>query len=96
MWSVLCDLRRVLCTMGGAQCIMGERYVIWLRYDKSYRIIDFIEFISTAQEVKFSIQDFFSKCEQIRIFLWIWPHLLKNSLMENFIFCAVFTTAYRL
>ena len=21
--------------------------------------------------------------------LWIWPHLLKKSLMENFIFCAV-------
>ena len=21
--------------------------------------------------------------------LWIWPHLLKKSLMENFIFCAL-------
>ena len=43
----------------------------------------------TAQKMKFSINDFFSKCEQIRIFLQICSHLLKKSLMENFIFCAV-------
>ena len=34
-------------------------------------------------------EDFFSKCDQIRRKLWIWLHLLKKSLMENFIFCAV-------
>ena len=39
--------------------------------------------------MKFSIEDFFSKCDQIRNFLWIWSHLLKKSLMENFIFNAV-------
>ena len=39
--------------------------------------------------MKFSINDFFSKCDQIRSFLRIWLHLLKKSLMENFIFCAV-------
>ena len=38
--------------------------------------------------MKFSIRDFFSKYDQIRSFLWIWSHLLKKSLMENFIFCA--------
>ena len=43
----------------------------------------------TAQEMKFSIKDFFSKCDQIRRKLRIWSHLLKKSLMENFIFCAV-------
>ena len=43
----------------------------------------------TAQIMKFSIKDFFSKCEQIRSFLRICSHLLKKSLMENFIFCAV-------
>ena len=42
----------------------------------------------TAQKMKFSIQDFFSKCDQIRSFLRIWSHLLKKSLMNNFIFCA--------
>ena len=39
----------------------------------------------TPQKMKFSITDFFSKCDQIRI----WSHLLKKSLMENFVFCAV-------
>ena len=43
----------------------------------------------TAQKMKFSIKDFFSKCDQIRSFLRIWSHLLKKSLMENFTFCAV-------
>ena len=38
----------------------------------------------------FSIKDFFSKCDQIRSFLLIWSHLLKKSLMENFIFfCSI-------
>ena len=41
--------------------------------------------------MKFSIKDFFSKCDQIRSFLWIWSTLLEKSLMEKFIFCAVFT-----
>ena len=39
--------------------------------------------------MKFSIKDFFGKCDQIRRKLWISSHLLKKSLMENFIFCAV-------
>ena len=43
----------------------------------------------TAQKMKFSIKDFFSKCDQIRKKLQIWSHLLKKSLMGNFIFCAV-------
>ena len=43
----------------------------------------------TAQKMKFSIKDFFSKCDQIRSFLRIWSHSLKKSLMGNFIFCAV-------
>ena len=43
----------------------------------------------TVQKMKFSIKDFFSKCEQIRRKLRIWSHLLKKYLMENFIFCTV-------
>ena len=31
---------------------------------------------------------FFSKCDQILIFMWIWSHLLKKSLMENFFMCS--------
>ena len=36
----------------------------------------------TAQKMKFSINDFFSKCDQI-------PRLLKKSLIEFFVFCPV-------
>ena len=36
--------------------------------------------------MKFSIKDFFSKCDQIK--LRIWSHLPKKPLMENFIFGA--------
>ena len=39
--------------------------------------------------MKFSIKDFFSKCDQIRRKLRIWSHLQQKPLMENFIFCAV-------
>ena len=46
----------------------------------------------TPQKMKFSIKDFFSKCDQARRKLRIWSHLLKKSLMENFIFCAVYPT----
>ena len=36
--------------------------------------------------MKFSVKGFFSKCDQIRRELRIWSHLLKKSLMKNFIF----------
>ena len=42
--------------------------------------------------MKFSIKDLFSKCDQICSFQRIWSPLLKKSLMENFIFCAVTNT----
>ena len=45
--------------------------------------------IATAQKMKFSIKYFFSKCDQIRWEIKTWSHLLKKSLMENFILCAV-------
>ena len=40
-------------------------------------------------KMKFSIKDFFSKCDQIHWKLRIWSHLLEKSLIENIIFCAV-------
>ena len=39
--------------------------------------------------MKFSIKDFFIKCDQIRSFVRIWSHLQKKSLVVNFIFWAV-------
>ena len=44
----------------------------------------------TAQKMKFSIKDFFSKCDQVYRELRIWSHLLKKPMTENFIFCVVF------
>ena len=42
------------------------------------------------QQLHWSLQiTMIFKCDQICNFLRIWPHLLKKSLMENFIFCAV-------
>ena len=46
---------------------------------------------NTEQKMKFSIKDFFSKCDQIHRKLQIWSYLLKKSLMESFIFCALKT-----
>ena len=47
----------------------------------------FVDVINAAQKMKFFIKDFFIKCDQMRSFLWL--HLLKKSLKENLIFCAV-------
>ena len=41
---------------------------------------------NTTQKMKFSIQEFFSKFDQIRRKLRMRSRLLKKSLMENFIF----------
>ena len=48
----------------------------------------------TTQKIKSSIKDFFSKGNQIRRKLQIWSNLLKKSLMENFIFWAVYFTIF--
>ena len=45
--------------------------------------------LHTAQKMRFFIKDFFSKCDQIRRKMRIWSHLLKKSLMENYIFFTV-------
>ena len=55
----------------------------------SSRSPDLSDISQYRQKMKFSIYDFFSKCDQIRKNLRVWSHLLKKSLMENCIFCAV-------
>ena len=52
-------------------------------------LLDTFQYVSLHKQMKFSIKNFFSKCDQIRITLGIWSHLRKKSLMENFTFCAV-------
>ena len=54
-----------------------------------FHAVILLDFINTARKMKFSIKDFFSKCDQIRRNLQIWSHLLNKFLMENFSICAV-------
>ena len=42
---------------------------------------------NTAQKMKFSIKDFFSKCDQISRKLRIWSHFLKKSLTSFIVQC---------
>ena len=59
---------------------------------KSLNFVGKLCSLHAAQKMKFSVKDFFSKCDKIRRKLRIWSHLLKKYLMENFIFCAVLLT----
>ena len=52
-----------------------------------YTVLNLVKY--TTQKMKFSIKDFFSKCDPIRSFLRMWSRLLKKSLMENLIFCVM-------
>ena len=47
-----------------------------------------------SEKMKFSIKYISSKCDQIRSFPWSWSCFLKKSLIENFIFCAVYSVLY--
>ena len=57
----------------------------WIYFDSTHAALNY----DTAQKMKFSIKDFFIKCDQTRRKLRIWSHLLKKYFMESFIFCAV-------
>ena len=54
----------------------------------------YIESSDNAVKMKFCITNLFSKYDQIYPKLQIWPHLLKKSLMGDFIFCAVRVIKY--
>ena len=57
------------------------------------------DIIFTAQKMKFSIKDFFSKCDQIRSFLQTWSiSLVKFSLRKtsSFVLCFSFLLENRL
>ena len=80
-------------------CFRGKKFrVTYIFRFSSFKGFDILTLIFnlksqvyiTAQKMMFSIKDLFSKFDQIRSFLQIWSHLRKKSLMENFIFCAVY------
>ena len=79
-----------------------KKLVILVKLSTKKAIIVFLFFNAhlldksfTSQKMKFSIKDFFSKCDQIRRKVQIWSHLLHKSLMENFTFCAVFLSVIK-
>ena len=53
--------------------VLNEPWIVWKLWFP----------MTTAQKMKFSIKDFFSKCDQIRRKLQISSYLLKKSLMET-------------
>ena len=64
--------------------------------DLSWNISRFIIVIykySHCTKNNIPLKDFFSKRDHIRRKMWIWSYLLKKSLMENFIFCAVLVSS---
>ena len=77
--------------MNWASSIASPRYALFCIFASmsTSRSVYVLFMWPTGQKMKFSIKYFFSKCDQIRRKLWIWSHLLKKSLIENFIFCAV-------
>ena len=69
--------------------IIKMKYFSFLKFEVKIRVSSDS---FTAQKMKFSIKDFFSKCDQICRKLRIRSHLLniyKKSLMESLVFCAV-------
>ena len=77
-----------ICSLSECKTEKENPFVYFLYFTMVF-ITGLSMFYVTAPKMKFSIKDFFSKCDQIRSFLRIWLHLLKKSLMGNFIFCAV-------
>ena len=76
-WSVTCTESFRVSSFKSSQNILS---ILSMLFESSFFNCN------TTQKTKISVMDFFSKCHQIRRKLRIWLHLLKKSLMENFIF----------
>ena len=64
-------------------CVQGIRFRG--TYVKSPSLDPMVRCRCTVQKMKFSMKDFFSKCEQFRI---ICSHFLHKYLTENFFVCS--------
>ena len=72
--------------------IIHGHFRMWFRIPWIFEFEYFCNAISsiiTAQQMMFSIKDLFGKSA-----LWIWSHLLKKSLIEKFMFCAMYVFSY--
>ena len=69
---------------------------VWTEYEKIWSRKNFVfchktlTHLFTAYKMKSTITSFFSKCDQILRKVRSWSHLLKKSLMENYIFVQCF------
>ena len=75
-----CFYRKLFFTNVVSSSLPRNLFLVWSSYSAPFTL---------HKKMKFSIKDFFSKCDQIRSFcsfLRIWPHLPKKSLMGNFTF----------
>ena len=90
-FSIIIKFASILCKAG----ITLQEYIVYNIVSRilccKVKHLHYLAPHGTAQKMKFSIKHFFSKCYQIHSFLRIWSHLLKKSLMQNFIFCAVWS-----
>ena len=58
---------------------------------KSLNFVGKLCSLHAAQKMKFSVKDFFSKCDKIRRKLRIWSHLMKKSLIRKLYFLCSYT-----
>ena len=58
---------------------------------KSLNFVGNLCSLHAAQKMKFSVKDFFSKCDKIRRKLRIWSHLMKKSLIRKLYFLCSYT-----
>ena len=68
------------------RCSRGSWLLSWLVVNQVWYYTKLALETATAQKIKFSIKDFFNKCDQIRMR----KSLLKKFLVEIFTFCAVY------
>ena len=69
--------------------MLKDTIIYFCLFDESY-------FLNTLHKKKVAIEDFFSKCDEIHRELRIWSHLLKKSLIESFVFCAVTSVLFNM
>ena len=88
LWMIVvfhrCILIKKMCTQKQTQLIKPLKICIWKGCQFHLSVLH--SFTVTAQKMKFSINGFSSKSDQIRRKLRICSRLLEKSLMENFFF----------
>ena len=70
-------------------CVRIILTILQSEYQQIFSYRSFAKSLSLHKKMKFSIKEFFSKCDQIRRTLRIWSHLMKKSLMEFFVQCVI-------